>query len=150
MLPLPGATTQLCLLPITGLAPDAERDALEIPATEIRRAGLADVKQSWIILDDHNRDTLETSFYLEPAARMGAFSRTFRAQVAARFLAAHRRRGADSGVDRTERCQDAIAGADTPALMPMAVTTSAEQLFKGGTDRRSESRQPGSALSLEL
>ena len=103
VLPLPGATTQLYLLPITGLPPDAERDALEIPATEIRRAGLTDAKQLWIIFDDHNRDTLETSLYFEPDARLGAFSRTFRAQVAARFLTACRRRGAASGVDRTDR-----------------------------------------------
>ena len=46
-----------------------DRDALLIPAMEIRRASLSEFKRLWVIFDDHNRDTLETSFYLEPGRR---------------------------------------------------------------------------------
>lgn len=58
--------------------------------------------QLWIILDAHNRDTFETSFYFESDGRIGAFSRTFRAQFAGRFLAAYRRGAAASAVERAE------------------------------------------------
>lgn len=102
VLPIDSTTTHLYLLPITGTPPQADRDALEIPATEIRRAGLTDEVQLWIIFDEHNRDTFETSFYFEPDGRIGAFSRAFRAQVAGRFLAAYRRGAAASAVERAE------------------------------------------------
>ncbi len=102
VVPIPGAPTALYLLPIAGTPPDAERDALEIPATEIRRAGLPDANPLWIVFDEHNRDTLERSFHFEHDGRIGAFSKAFLAQVAKRFHAAYLRHGAASGVDRAE------------------------------------------------
>jgi hypothetical protein len=57
----------------------ASRDqgALEIPPTEIRCTGLSEYKQLWIILDEYNRDELEASFYFEPNAGAGSFSKAF-------------------------------------------------------------------------
>ena len=102
VIPIPGAPTTLYLLPITSLPSDEDRDALEIPVTETRRAGLTDAQPLWIIFDEHNRDTLERSFHFEHDGRLGAFSRAFLAQVAKRFRAAFIRHGATSGVDRTK------------------------------------------------
>ena len=99
---IPGAPTTLYLLPITSLRPDDDRDALGIPVTEIRRAGLTDAQPLWIIFDEHNRDTLERSFHFEHDSKIGAFSRAFLAQIATRFHAAYLRRGAASGVDRAK------------------------------------------------
>ena len=101
VLPVGTSRTRLYLLPITGTSPLAEQDALEIPATEIRRVGLTDAKRLWIILDDHNRDTLEESFYFEPHGKIGTFSKAFLKQIAARFRTAYLKGGASSGVERT-------------------------------------------------
>lgn len=70
--------TVLFILPITGTEPGHERVAIEIPKTEIRRAGLDSDKRLWLILDEFNVDLLERSFYLEPSARIGKFSPAFR------------------------------------------------------------------------
>lgn len=102
VLPIEGDETRLFLLPITGTEPMAEQDALLIPAMEIRRAGLADFKRLWVIFDDHNRDTLETSFYFEPGAKIGAFSKAFRNEVAIRFIAAYRAGGNAAGTRRND------------------------------------------------
>lgn len=102
VVPVTGASTTLYLLPITSLPPDKGRDALEIPATEIRRTGLSEAHPLWIIFDEHNRDILERSYHFEHDGRIGAFSKAFLAQVTARFRAAYLRRGAASGVDRTK------------------------------------------------
>lgn len=101
VIPVNNDVTHVYLLPITGSEPGADQDALEIPATEIRRAGLTDAKQLWVIFDDHNRDTLEISFYFEPTAKIGSFSKAFRKQIAARFRIAYLEGGRQKGVDRT-------------------------------------------------
>lgn len=100
VLPLASDQTQLFLLPITGTEPTTDQDALAVPAMEVHRAGLAEFKRLWVIFDDHNRDTLETSFYFEPGAKIGSFSKAFRNQIATRFIAAYRRRGNASGAGR--------------------------------------------------
>ena len=51
--------------------------ALEVPQIERRRAGLADDKKLWIMVDEYNHDILEASFYFNPSARIGQFSETF-------------------------------------------------------------------------
>ena len=56
----------------------------------------------WVILDEHNLDTLEKSLYFEPGAKVGTFSKAQTKLIAARFLAAYRARGGVGGVDRTE------------------------------------------------
>ena len=98
VVPVRSTKTMLYLLPITSLPPDEDRDALEIPITEARRVGLTDERPLWIILDEHDRDTLERSFRFEPGGRIGAFSKAVLAQVAKRFRAACLRHGAARGV----------------------------------------------------
>jgi len=102
VLPLHTDKTHLYLLPITGSQPSPDRDALEIPVTEIRRAGLSEYKRLWIIFDEHNRDVLETSFYFEPDAQIGSFSRAFIKQIARRFMAAFKQGGIQRGVERSD------------------------------------------------
>ncbi|MGB3312810.1 MAG: hypothetical protein WBB85_00175 [Albidovulum sp.] len=102
VVPIAGDTTRLYLLPITGSEPTADRDALEVPITEIRRAELSEYKRLWIIFDEHNRDTLEESFYFEPTAQIGTFSKAFVKVIARRFMTAYQTQGARSGVDRTD------------------------------------------------
>lgn len=58
--------THLALLAITGTSPRADQRAVEIPTLEIRRIGLNEFKQAWIIVSEYNYDILERSFSLEP------------------------------------------------------------------------------------
>ena len=85
--------TGIMMLAITSQAPGPDRRALEIPQTERRRAGLDLERRLWVILDEHNRDIVETSFYLEPQGWIGALSARFRKQVQAAFVTALRERG---------------------------------------------------------
>ncbi|WP_373412361.1 hypothetical protein [Yoonia sp.] len=55
----------------------------------------------WIIIDEYNRDELETSFYFEPHAGIGSFSTAFVKVMAGRFAEAIRARKAYE-VKRTE------------------------------------------------
>lgn len=41
--------------------PQAGRVAVEIPDIERKRAGLSDLKQSWIMVDGYNYDVVERS-----------------------------------------------------------------------------------------
>jgi len=90
VVPVSEKSTLLYLLPITGTEPTDSQDALEIPPTEIRRAGLSEYKRLWIILDEYNRDELEASFYFEPNASVGSFSKAFLKVMSARFAQAIR------------------------------------------------------------
>ena len=92
VVPVSQKSTRLYLLPITGTEPFAEQNALEIPATEIRRAGLSEYKRLWVIIDEYNRDELETSFYFESHAGIGSFSKAFVQVMAGRFAEAIRAR----------------------------------------------------------
>lgn len=79
--------THILLLAITTQPPQAGRIALEIPDIERRRAGLDDLKQSWIVVDEYNYDIAERSWYLEPDQEfLGRFSKSFMMQIAALFV----------------------------------------------------------------
>jgi hypothetical protein len=88
--PVSNKSTLLYLLPITGTEPRDDQNALEIPTTEIRRAGLSEYKRLWIIFDEYNRDELEASFYFEPNASVGVFSKVFVKVMSVRFAQAIR------------------------------------------------------------
>jgi hypothetical protein len=90
VVPVTEKSTLLYLLPITGTEPIKGQDALEIPATEIRRAGLSEHKRLWIIFNEYNRDELEASFYFEPNAGAGSFSKAFLKVMSVRFARAIR------------------------------------------------------------
>ena len=92
VVPVSQKSTRLYLLPITGTEPFADQNALEIPATEIRRAGLSEYKRLWVIIDEYNRDELETSCYFESHAGIGSFSKAFVQVMAGRFAEAIRAR----------------------------------------------------------
>lgn len=80
--------TNLFILPITSLPPQ-DRLAIEVPQIEKRRAGLDDLPL-WIILDEYNHDLMEVSYYFEPDARIGAFSKAFHRKALSAFLRAAR------------------------------------------------------------
>ncbi|AGS24188.1 hypothetical protein [Rhizobium etli] len=86
--------THLVLLAITTQPPQAGRVALEIPDIERRRAGLGDLKQSWIIIDEYNYDVVEQSWYIEPYQKaLGRFSKSFMMKIAAMFVKARSQLG---------------------------------------------------------
>lgn len=92
--------THLLLLAITTQPPQAGRTALEIPDIERRRAGLGDLKQSWIVTDEYNYDIIERSWYIEPHQEvLGRFSKSFVMKIAALFAKA---RNASSRVSRLD------------------------------------------------
>ena len=76
----------LILFPITTLQPDPNRFAIEIPDIEKSRAGLDVELRLWIILDEYNEDVVGRSFYLEPGAVLGRFSRAFFLPVMRAFI----------------------------------------------------------------
>ncbi|MBB2683686.1 hypothetical protein CPT32_03705 [Rhizobium sophoriradicis] len=86
--------THLVLLAITTQPPQAGRIALEIPDIERRRAGLGDLKQSWIVIDEYNYDIVELSWYIEPYQEsLGRFSKSFVMKIAAMFAKARSQSG---------------------------------------------------------
>lgn len=82
--------TNLFILPITSKAPGKDRLALEVPQMERARAGLDSEMRLWVILDEYNHDVLETSFYLDPNGRLGAFSPVFNQKALSTFIDAAR------------------------------------------------------------
>lgn len=75
--------THLMLLAISTKPPQSAGDAIEIPETERRRAGLNDAVRSWITICEYNYDIAERSFYLDPTQQiLGRFSRPFVMQLA--------------------------------------------------------------------
>ncbi len=66
----------LLLFP-TSQEPARGRFGAEIPDTEKRRAGLDGSLRLWIMLDEYNQDVIGRSFYLEPEAVQGRFSKAF-------------------------------------------------------------------------
>lgn len=75
------------LLAITTEPPGKAQHALPVPETERRRAGLSSDEALWIVLDEYNSDVFETSFYLHPEAKLGAFSGAYLAQIQRAFRA---------------------------------------------------------------
>ncbi len=78
----------IALLAITSQPPAANRRALPAPEIERKRSGLSGDGDSWIILDEHNVDVVEQSYYLDPKARLGAFSPRFLKLVQTAFTQA--------------------------------------------------------------
>lgn len=62
----PAGLTHLALLAITGSEPTRDQNAVELPALEIRRIGLASHKRAWLIVSEYNYDIFERSYALEP------------------------------------------------------------------------------------
>jgi hypothetical protein len=84
--------THLALLAITSQPPQAGRSALEIPDIERKRAGLGELKQSWIMVDEYNYDIVERSWYIEPDRDiLGRFSKSFMMKIAGMFAEARSR-----------------------------------------------------------
>lgn len=63
--------THLALLAITGTPPQSDQRAVEIPPLEIRRLGLREHKQAWVIVSEYNYDILEKSFSLDMSGNDG-------------------------------------------------------------------------------
>jgi hypothetical protein len=78
--------------PITSLEPETSRFAAEIPAIEMRRAGLDADGRLWIILDEFNSDIVGKSYYLEPEPPIGRFSKAFFLPLLRDFVARRRRK----------------------------------------------------------
>lgn len=76
----------IVLLPITTQPPAKRRNAVEVPETEKKRAGLEISVRCWIMLDEFNTDVIGKSYYLEPEPPLGVFSRAFFAPVARKFV----------------------------------------------------------------
>jgi hypothetical protein len=73
-------------LPISSTPPRKDQEALEIPALELRRAGLSDAKQGWITVSEYNYDILEKSYHFDARkAPRGSFSKPFLDQINAKF-----------------------------------------------------------------
>lgn len=88
----------IILLAITSQAPRASTMAVEVPPLELRRAGLADHRRGWVIIDEYNADILERSWYYIPLPARGTFSPAFLNQLLKAFRPTLAERGA--GVDR--------------------------------------------------
>ena len=79
----------LVLLAITTQPPQSGRVALDIPDIERRRAGLGDLSQCWIVVDEYNYDVAERSWYIEPGDHaLGRFSKAFVMKIATAFAEA--------------------------------------------------------------
>ena len=82
----PNGEDVLLLFPITSKASERDRFAVELPETEKRRAGLDRDVRLWIVLDEYNEDIVGRSFYLEPEAPLGRFSKAFFLRVMKEFI----------------------------------------------------------------
>jgi hypothetical protein len=79
----------LVLLAITTQPPQLGRVALNIPDIERRRAGLGDLGQCWVVVDEYNYDVVERSWYIEPGGHaLGRFSKAFVMKIATAFAEA--------------------------------------------------------------
>ncbi|MEN3168692.1 hypothetical protein [Gluconobacter sp. OJB] len=73
------------LLPLTTKQPSGPRIAVEVPATEKKRAGLDHELRQWILLDEYNLDPTATSYYLHHTSSLGQFSDAFMRPVLKQF-----------------------------------------------------------------
>ena len=80
-----GGGSFIYFLPITTQPPRKGQNAVEVPLTELRRAGLDTGGSSWVMLDEYNRDRLGASYYIEPSGYMGQFSPAFLDPLRLRF-----------------------------------------------------------------
>ena len=96
MIPVGIKTDEIVLFPITTQPPLPGRLAVEIPEMERRRLNLSADRQSWIILDEGNRDIMPRSYHIEPIGldpviyAYGVFSTAFMRLVLRHLAAAIR------------------------------------------------------------
>lgn len=69
--------TELRMCAVTTQPPLPHTRAVPVPDTEKRRAGLDAHLQLWVVIDEHNIDVFELSYYIEPQSQMGVFSSAF-------------------------------------------------------------------------
>lgn len=84
--------TELRLCAVTTQPPQKGTHAVEVPEIEKRRAGLDGGLPIWVIVDEHNVDVFEQSFYIEPQRQIGAFSSAFTKDLQAEIIVALRQR----------------------------------------------------------
>lgn len=84
--------TELRLCAVTTQPPSKSTHAVEVPEIEKRRAGLDGILPLWVIVDEHNVDVFENSFYIEPQSQIGAFSSAFTKELQAEMIVALRQR----------------------------------------------------------
>jgi hypothetical protein len=84
--------TELRLCAVTSQPPQGHNHAVEIPAIEKRRAGLDGDMALWVILEEHNVDVFEQSFYIEPHSTLGQFSSAFTKELQAQMIRVLRQR----------------------------------------------------------
>ena len=88
--------TELRLCAITTQPPQRNTNAVEVPEIEKRRAGLDGSIPLWVIIDEHNLDVFENSFYIEPQSQIGTFSATFTKKLQAAMILAIRQKSSQS------------------------------------------------------
>ena len=84
--------TELRLCAATTQPPQKGTHAIEVPEIEKRRAGLDSGLQLWVVVDEHNVDVFEQSFYIEPHSQIGTFSSAFTKDLQAEMIVALRKR----------------------------------------------------------
>lgn len=84
--------TELRLCAVTTQPPQQGTHAIEVPEIEKRRAGLDSGLQLWVVVDEHNVDVFEQSFYIEPHSQIGTFSSAFTKDLQAEMIVALRKR----------------------------------------------------------
>lgn len=72
---------RIYILPLTTKEPEPGRHSIAIPQTERVRAGLGKDREQWLLLDEWNREVLETSYYFSDRKQRGSFSRRFMDQA---------------------------------------------------------------------
>lgn len=87
-----GGQTELRLCAVTTQPPQTDTHAVEVPEIEKRRAGLDSNVPLWVIVDEHNLDVFEQSFYIEPRSHIGAFSNSFTKVLQKEMVSALRQR----------------------------------------------------------
>ncbi len=92
------------LVPLTTLEPENNPFALEVPETELRRAGLDPSVRAWVIANEYNFEAYRRTYYLEPRALTGGFTSMFIKLVQGRMIEAIKARKARG-----------LAGTDGPA-----------------------------------
>ncbi len=86
---------EVTLLAITSTEPMADQVSIQVPDIEKRRAKLDDIPL-WIIVNEHNTDTPEKSYYFEPNGKIGSFSSMFIKEVqAAKIKAIQNKKSVD-------------------------------------------------------
>ena len=84
--------THLRLCAVTTQNPMQGALAVAVPDTEKRRAGLDVHIPLWVIIDEHNVDVFELSYYIEPQSQMGVFSAVFTKELQRQMILAMQRR----------------------------------------------------------